>query len=361
MMTKSYLFLFLFLISCFSLFSQEFASSKARVYESLSGEVYTLSLFINTPSSSWTLAEKEYYEQELSKAYNWLIDQAANYHQPLTFNTTHFTETNREVYIDCKRESRFYREISTASKALGHESIHDLLDAYGFDLNKKRFKLIFLVKDQGRSHAFNIFQSQAIDLAVVYCRKSYGLSTNHLVMAHEILHQFGAWDLYAEYKTQTPKRAQRARELYPFSVMANTCLHPDSLNVDELTAWRVGWHNNAKPEYMDFLPNYKRAGYTGRRYKGKNTITWDLNKKKVTPQQTNRIKVVLYEGYAVEDVIDEIEYRIEQKKAYDLNKYEFIMLVPNKSAIQPCKKKLKAALKELLILKNQYTITAVIG
>lgn len=58
-------------------------------------------------------------------------------------------------------------------------------------------------------------------------------------IAHEILHVCGAWDLYNS-GSQTKEHADKAKELFPDSIMLNSKENIDDNVIDELTAWLVG-------------------------------------------------------------------------------------------------------------------------
>jgi len=117
-----------------------------------------------------------------------------------------------------------------------------------------------------------------VDIAIIYCRSTYGISTDQYVISHEMLHQFGAWDLYFG-TSQSEEQAAKAKELYPHSVMISTHRNKADLEVDDLTAWRVGWHVDVKQDYLDLTP--VRDGTRekrGRKSKNK-SIKFDLNGK----------------------------------------------------------------------------------
>lgn len=88
------------------------------------------------------------------------------------------------------------------------------------------------------------------------------------IIAHEILHCFGAWDLY-ESQNRTAG-ARMARERFPDSIMNDTI--PDKFELggekyrrwiasppprvlDPLTAWRIGWNKNPEPWFQEANPH----------------------------------------------------------------------------------------------------------
>ena len=90
--------------------------------------------------------------------------------------------------------------------------------------------------------------------ATLYEKQSNGYTLTSSAIAHEILHLFGGWDLYATFE-QTQDREDKARQMFPNSVMLRTSSNINELSVDEVTAWLIGWNDDAKPWYGWFKPN----------------------------------------------------------------------------------------------------------
>ena len=65
--------------------------------------------------------------------------------------------------------------------------------------------------------------------------------------AHEILHGFGAGDLYFPFDTDS-RRYEKARRIYPNDVMFRIDPRIQRLEINDWTAYRVGWLNKLKPE-----------------------------------------------------------------------------------------------------------------
>ena len=243
---------------------QNFKPSKDKLYQSLIGEVHMLTLFVDTQNEYWEDDEKEYYKRELTKSQDWLIYEAGNYDQELEFNNeTFFLDNYETIYIEkIKGGDNPKRTISNVMDELGYKGFDGFLKRNNFDFKKQKLKLLLFVKSYDRSHAYNYFSNSDLDVSIVYCKSTYGMITNHSVISHEVLHQFGAWDLY-QGQSQTLKNAQRAKELFPNSVMISTFSN-ENLEVDDLTAWRVGWHFDMDEEYMDFDPVKSRGKSTAK-------------------------------------------------------------------------------------------------
>jgi len=238
---------------------QNFKPSQEKLYQSLIGEVNMLTLFVDTQNEYWKDSEKGYYKGQLKRSQNWLVKEAKKYDQELEFNNeSFFVDNYKTIYLEkVKRGDRPKRTIAKVMEELGYEDLDEFFKRNYFDFKKQKLKLLLFVKSPDRSHAYNSFSNSDLDISIVYCQHSNGMVTDHYVVSHEVLHQFGAWDLY-QGQSQTLKNAKRAKELFPNSIMANTFFNK-KLNVDELTAWRVGWHYDMGDEYMDFDPAKSRG------------------------------------------------------------------------------------------------------
>ncbi len=293
--------LFSVLLIFFKIFisqGQNFKPSKEKLYQSMTGEVHILTLFVDTQNNYWEDDEKEYYKKQLAKSQNWLVEEAEFYEQELEFNNeTFFVDNYETIYLEKVRRGDYpKRTIAKVMDELGYTDLDDFLKRNYFDFKVQKLKLLLFVKSLDRSHAYNSFSNSDLDISVVYCQHSNGMVTDHYVISHEVLHQFGAWDLY-HGQSQTLKNAEKAKEIFPNSIMANTFFNKN-LNVDELTAWRVGWHYEMGDEYMDFDPaksrgkptaneKYKRKSKTGK----SDGIKFDLKnlrrKKKEEKEKSN--------------------------------------------------------------------------
>ena len=73
-------------------------------------------------------------------------------------------------------------------------------------------------------------------------------------IAHEMLHLFGAWDLY-ELNNNDQARAIKTSEMFPNSIMRTTSNDIWELQIDEITAWLVGLKDQGKDWYRWFEPD----------------------------------------------------------------------------------------------------------
>lgn len=230
-----------------------------KAYLSLTGDVHFLTLFVATAEGSWEDDEKEFYYQKLLDGQQWLTEEAARYGNDVTFNNDTFADNAAEVNMPALATARMSPDalVGEIMEELFYRDLEHFFSSYNFDFKREKFKILLFVKSNNRSHAYNQWSVDDVDLAVIYCRATSGTVTNHWVVAHEILHQFGAWDLYYDTYSQTVESAALAKEMFPNSVMIDTWMRTTK-EVDPLTAWRVGWADY-DDSYAQFDPQYIRA------------------------------------------------------------------------------------------------------
>lgn len=279
-MKKQVLLFFAILLLSIEVSGQIFVPSKSKLYQSLIGDVYTFYVFIDTKEDYWEDGEKEFYLNQLELSQEWLVEEASYYDMELEFINDRFYQNGETVYLEKLTNRQYSRNsINNVLNELGYDNFKELMDNSNFNFEEKKLKFLFFVKSQDRSHAYNRFSNGEVDLAVIYCRSSYGMRVDNFVISHEILHLFGAWDLY-QGKSQPPEIAQKAMDLYPSSIMINTKRHKEELEVDDLTAWRVGWHYEFKEEYPQFDPNRRKKDKTKGNLKSKKGYRFNLGKNK---------------------------------------------------------------------------------
>ncbi len=262
--------------------------SKIKEYLSLTGTVNMVCLFVETDEGDWEEEEIEAYYKEYLRAQDWIVNQGEDYAQEVDFNNEAFYIDNKKlIYIDAIRlGDRPKTTLAKVFEELNYANFEDFTASNNFDFEEEKLKIVLMVKQNARSHAWNYWSVEEVDLAIVYCKSTYGMRTDQYVMAHEILHQFGAWDLY-KGESQTSESAAKAAEAFPHSVMASTFSNKHLLVVDELTASRIGW-KETEASYAYYNPkNHREQARKDqlelmKKYKGKESteIKFNLGKKK---------------------------------------------------------------------------------
>lgn len=229
----------------------------------LTGSVVSLICFISTPEENWTDTEKKNAVTEIAESESWLIEQAKQYNADVSF---------KHSIINDGKDLKF--STIEPGKASGNERvdwIYRTIIKLGYKNSKQAYKklkrsykadnihVILMAKGKGRSYSMRYAKG--------FNKKKYmleGMINYHMylnsapvpiaaVTSHELLHLYGAWDLYTTY-AQTSDRQQKATELYPNDIMLRVDHNLNSLEINNLTAWLIGWNHEKEDLFEWFRP-----------------------------------------------------------------------------------------------------------
>ncbi len=234
----------------------------------LLGNIIVTVVFVDDPSASWTPAAIEAEKQELLTEAKTLEGIAAQYGQSLTCSFIYQTAAVSITPTITNTDTFAEKAVPSAALPSRDTLNASLKSTYACD----QAPVLFCLNHGGRSFAHC---DNADEYAVLFQE-----SPNPFI--HEILHLFGAEDFYY------PDEAKSlAGDLFPTSVM----LSSDSIQVDELTAYLIGWHTQPSAAAEQFLTEtdhitadtmaeeYQKATYTGHidsYYDGAGTYTGDM-------------------------------------------------------------------------------------
>ncbi len=251
------------------LFSQkDYKPIKELAWRGLTGEVYFVPFFINTPEGEFEENEIKFYLNELRLSKEWILEQAEDYPQvKLNIHDDYFNSYEEEIFIpDIKTWSDAHKGsnrnvTNEIANNIGFDTMEDYMAFYQIDLKKSKVVILCFVKQSGRSHAYDfnrsIFSEDiSIDHTIIFCKQSFGISTASPVITHEVLHLFGAWDLYGG-EPQNPEKAKKLAEMYPLSIMRIIWGHKEK-TLDEINAWRIGWNLEPKDFYTEYEPEFRK-------------------------------------------------------------------------------------------------------
>ena len=233
--------------------------------KTLRGDTYILMCFISDSSNAWSSDEKRGMINKTREALSWMKNQALRYNVGVNFEEGVYGED-----ADIKLDNIAYGRgsgpgrpldttmVSRVMKALGWQ---DSLSFYNWvNQNKKSDNSLVLIfiKGTGIGYAYEYIQGVSEELffmegAVLYERYTNNNELASASIAHEILHLFGAWD-FSRTHEQTQDREDKARQLFPNSIMLRVSNNINELSIDEVTAWLVGWKSNPEPWYEWFNP-----------------------------------------------------------------------------------------------------------
>ena len=260
---------------------------------SLHGHVHIVSFFISDLRNDWSYEEREVVLYMLDKTKEWFKREALRY----GITNLRFTSKSYGIYEEIRyngflengRDARFRLGYTDVFRQIGWENSFAYYEAmkekYGFD-NFLVIQFLHRVPPMLRwfSYAFPLriryfgmmLEEGIVDLSIMPAwlqRNRYVEATsiwlNHIatghrdrIIAHEILHLFGAVDLYFHAPggmVTTFELLQEIITLAPNSIMGGQFYMPlEVAEVDELTAWLIGWHDEPKSWYARFVPEKAR-------------------------------------------------------------------------------------------------------
>jgi len=258
--------LFAFCISFLAL-AQLFAQPDDRWHagsaKDLKGKVLTLYVFLETAAAPWTTEEKQSKLTELATAQQWLASQASYWNVALEcfIKPLGKSETNQTKNVPIGNGSGTER-IDWAKEIVKKSGYRNPRQAYrkiSRKMGVDNLQLIIFAKAGGISYAMRFAKNNSkrkffMESVMLFQRYDNDAQMPvAAIIAHEILHLYGAWDLYTTY-AQTADRHQKAQELFPDDIMLRVGYDLHQLKVDDLTAWLVGWNKTEQAIYEWFRP-----------------------------------------------------------------------------------------------------------
>ena len=217
---------------------------------SLTNRVRLAVVFVSDDQSDWSRREQRVHVRRLKRGENWIASQSIAYN----VSTPKFTHRVYGRWMDInlphlppgtRSGNENVEMVHLVSRELGFESPH----AWRAQFTEEQFAALIFLKRDGASYAIpqeiGLDSRYDIEGAVLYNNFEPGTPNCATCMAHELLHVFGAWDMYETFQI-TKSQMDTATKLYPNSVMLRTSYNPYELTIDPVTCWRIGWCN--KPE-----------------------------------------------------------------------------------------------------------------
>ncbi len=250
---KIYIYISLLLVFCNQLSAQN---------DDLSGNIYILSCFISDGVDQWTPNEKNNMLTQTNEALKWITKQGKSYGKDINFEHGCFGIEYDIVIDHIERGKATGKEdftmIERTLRKIGFKDQIDLTKWVKANTKNIDVKVLVFVKGIGNAYCiacpyYYTVECPFVEGAILY--EKYW-SHKHLAtgtIAHELLHTFGSWDLYHTYE-QTQEQENKARILFPNSIMLKIEYNINKSNVDELTAWLIGWNKIVKDWYWWFKP-----------------------------------------------------------------------------------------------------------
>ena len=233
----------------------------------LSGRAITVIVWIESIDSRWTAAEKRQAEAAVRHAEGWISHQALTWGQDLSF--VHVRSSDLTIRLNRLPEcidtgaGRSVQEwIDVIMPHVDWRSPGAFLTQVQLERQVDHAHLLLLVRRPGRSYASP--NSHGLDendaLPVATCFFDEGTRMWPSTIAHELLHLYGAWDLYHDpvKPRNSYSQTRHAERLFPRDIMLESNPLVQSLTITDLTAWRLGWLSSVPAWFEYFAPLEER-------------------------------------------------------------------------------------------------------
>lgn len=213
----------------------------------LTGCTHFVIVFVSDADSEWSLIEQWKMKRLIKGAERWIkVQHRVHRQQEPRPRFSHSTIGRwRDIHFErmpagTRSGTEAIDLVQKVSQQLGYPSTENWQRQY----NSDQFAVLILMKRDGASYAIpqehGLNSQFDVEGAVLYQAFDADTPNCATCIAHEILHLFGAWDLYRTFQT-TVEQERLAQKLYPNSIMLRTSYNPYELTMDPVTCWRIGW------------------------------------------------------------------------------------------------------------------------
>jgi len=218
----------------------------------LSGDITVIIFYLDDFESSWTSDEMTHFtEKEIKPGLKFLEDSAREFDISLNLKIEEIHSSiyyEEEVEVNVKESGYATGDaLYTAAEHLGYKSDMDLISNYKTKYSTEIICYCIFNKE-GNSYALNPKRGVTIELSEHVLMFSHDINSSGYepegwqssVIAHETLHLYGAEDYY-----KPDKRKALAQKYYPNDIMLSCKYYLWMNNLCDVTAFYVGWTDNA--------------------------------------------------------------------------------------------------------------------
>lgn len=221
--------------------------------KNLRGDVAVVLFFMDDFESSWTKEEIDLFvRNEMEPAFSYLEDRAKKYgvQLDLTVKATHSSLYYNDAVITSISQSGYATVdvLRQAAKGLNYASTERMLETFR-SIYKTEEVVCFTVFDKnGTAYAINPkreYTGKLDEHCIVFSRDlnptgKEPVGSQSSVIAHEMLHLYGAEDFYA-----SSSRKSLAVSHYPNDLMLYTAYYLSQNTLGDATAFYIGWIDEA--------------------------------------------------------------------------------------------------------------------
>ncbi len=221
--------------------------------ETLSGNFTVALFFVGDDESDWSEDEvEEYTEATVLPALEFVKKQADSWGVEVDFSVWRFASCF-DPELDLQYDGVVYHSDSEGGSS--EDVMERMSESFGYEYelglyraleaSRQDFGVIpfFILDKTGRSCAFTYASVSGVygsEYALLFSERTDGRDPTPATFAHELLHLFGAEDMYIPNE-----RAALARRLYSEDIMYMKTTDIKRMNVGEFTAYALGWTDKA--------------------------------------------------------------------------------------------------------------------
>lgn len=226
----------------------------------LTQDASVLLVFVDDSEGTWTREEINWFINDLvDPALEYIEYYAGQYGFGISLNSCAYADESGKTKV-----LQYEGTLFEGADGLGTIAIMDLsrlaIESYGFSTNAdmledarayagtEQVAVLFCLDKPGRSYASAMsYDSDVMESAVLYTSFK-NAETRASAVAHELMHLFGAEDMYAEGDKRV-NRAALAEILHPNELFYGEQWNLYDNIVGPYTAYMVGWLEELPPEY----------------------------------------------------------------------------------------------------------------
>jgi hypothetical protein len=220
----------------------------------LSGITHVYHIFCNDAKSSWSPSERSDVLQRMQDGCRFISSESRRHQVGVTFVDHVGASVRVKGAIPEKVQvNHVWTEnvIRKAARCAASELVKRTKNGHGTD----NVMICLHVNKAALSYNLAFYDNvdRIYEAERMVCFSSYpdGRETAAATYAHEVLHLFGAGDLYFPYDRDVDRK-NRAAQLFPNDVMYRVDYDLGRLDVGPYTAFRVGWISRLDPRYEVF-------------------------------------------------------------------------------------------------------------
>ncbi|MBE5944932.1 MAG: hypothetical protein E7258_08475 [Lachnospiraceae bacterium] len=309
----------------------------------LDGSTVMVCIFLNTTGQVWYKDEKKHIEKNMEIACDFLVNEGKRYQKDveIIYNFDSGSDLNYELRYDevfmgtCSTSDEKYGDAVSDMYFFIMDYIHnnissvDIMEKYNVD---SIGYLVFIDGESTEACAYSYYDNYNTyyeEIAMIPIKWTGGMEVNPDTYAHEILHLFGARDLYTTKKISgiTKEFVIYAGDKYPEDIMLGYATDgvswEDSISseITSLTAYFIGWKGYiSELEKFPSIESESKASFSIVDYPG-NYEEFTLEGKKTDEKtfKANIVEAVLSIGILTFFVISSIRNanRVKAQRDYE--------------------------------------------